>query len=196
VERQVWRADEKAVRKEPVYAGAVQAVFVHHTMHSNNYDCATDVPGLLRTMEMHHINAMGWDDLGYNFVVDRCGTIYEGRAGGVDRSVKGAHTKGFNARSVGIAALGHFETGQPVPAAMLRAIAAIAAWKLLPGVDPRGRARMVSNSGESRYSKGTAVELHVISGHRDEYETTCPGDALYEQLPRLREEAARLRGGR
>lgn len=196
VGRQVWRADEEAVREKPVYTGSVQAVFLHHTLHSNNYDCVADVPAMLLSMEKHHINDMGWDDLGYNFVVDRCGTIYEGRAGGVDLAVKGSHTKGFNARSVGIAALGHFEEGQEVPRAMLRAIAAVAAWKLRPGVDPKGRTRMVSSSGESRYPKGTPVELNVISGHRDEYETTCPGAALYEALPWLRAEAARLRGAR
>ncbi|MEE1798195.1 peptidoglycan recognition protein [Streptomyces sp. JV176] len=195
VERRVWRADEGAVREKPLYTGPVQAVFVHHTLHSNNYDCATDVPAMLLSMERHHINGMGWDDLGYNFVVDRCGTIYEGRAGGVDRAVKGAHTKGFNERSVGIAALGHFEKGEPVPARMLRAMAAVAAWKLGPGVDPRGRTRLVSSSDGSRYPEGTQVELSVISGHRDEYDTTCPGDALYDALPRLREETARLRPG-
>ncbi|MEV7871111.1 N-acetylmuramoyl-L-alanine amidase [Streptomyces sp. NPDC088124] len=196
VERRAWRADETAVREKPLYTGPVQAVFVHHTLHSNKYDCATDVPAMLLSMERHHINRMGWADLGYNFVVDRCGTIYEGRAGGVDRAVKGAHTIGFNERSVGIAALGHFEKGEPVPAPMLRALATVAAWKLGPGADPEGRTRLVSSSDDSRHPEGTPVEVNVISGHRDEFDTTCPGDALYEALPRLREETARIRQGR
>ncbi|MFE3827450.1 N-acetylmuramoyl-L-alanine amidase [Streptomyces sp. NPDC059092] len=113
VERRVWRADETAVREKPLYTGPVRAVFVHHTLHSNNYDCGTDVPAMLLSMERHHINGMGWDDLGYNFVVDRCGTIYEGRAGGVDRAVKGAHTKGFNERSVGIARTAYGPVSRP-----------------------------------------------------------------------------------
>jgi hypothetical protein len=76
---------------------------------------------------------------------------------------------------------------------MLEAIAAIAAWKLDPGVDPRGRVQLVSSNDESRYSKGTTVRMNAISGHRDAYETSCPGDALYAALPWVRQAAARLR---
>ncbi|WKX69137.1 N-acetylmuramoyl-L-alanine amidase [Streptomyces sp. XD-27] len=193
VGRASWHADETAVREKPRYAGSVAAVFVHHTDHPHDYDCRADVPGMLRAMQDDHTHGEGWDDLGYNFVVDRCGTIYEGRAGGVDRAVVGAHTKGFNTGSTGIAALGHFGAGEEVPRPMLEAIAALAAWKLRPGADPRGRVRMVSTNDASRYPKGTSVELDVIAGHRDGYETDCPGGALYGRLPWLREEAARLR---
>lgn len=192
VARSAWRADEKAVRERPPDAASVRAVFVHHTHHSGDYDCR-DVPAMLRAMQLAHIRGEGWDDLGYNFVVDRCGTVYEGRAGSADRAVLGAHTQGFNTGSVGIAALGSFGEGAPVPRPMLEAIAAVAAWKLRPGTDPGGRVRMVSTNDRSRYPKGTAVWLDVISGHRDGYETDCPGDALYAALPRLREMVTRLR---
>ncbi|MFI5756852.1 N-acetylmuramoyl-L-alanine amidase [Streptomyces sp. NPDC051569] len=193
--RRAWHADESAVREKPSYATSVRVVFLHHTNHSNDYDCREDVPEMLRSMQGHHLDE-GWDDLGYNFVVDRCGNIYEGRAGGVDRAVRGSHTKGFNAGSAGIAALGHFEKGERVPRPMLDAIAALVAWKLSPGVDPKGRVRMVSSSDVSRYPKGSRVRLDVISGHRDGDETTCPGAALYQELPWLRETVARLRQGR
>jgi hypothetical protein len=143
-------------------------------------------------MEQHHIS-LGWDDLGYNFIVDRCGNIYEWRAGGIDRPVMGAHTEGFNADSVGVAALGHFDAGESVPLPMLRAIATIAAWKLAPGVDPMGRVRLVSTNSESRYAKGTAAEVNAISGHRDVFPTLCPGQALYDELPWVRRTATRLR---
>lgn len=192
VPRRTWGADERLVRERSAYSGGVRAVFLHHTNHPNGYDCA-DVPGMLRALQASHIQHMGWDDVGYNFVVDRCGTIYEGRGGGADRPVKGAHTQGFNARTMGVAALGNFGPGQQVPGAMLRSIAAVTAWKLRPGADPNGRVRLVSSSGGSRYPKGTRARLEVISGHRDGYETDCPGDALYAQLPRLRDEVARLR---
>ncbi|WP_329454168.1 peptidoglycan recognition protein family protein [Streptomyces sp. NBC_01497] len=193
VSRLAWHADEKTVREKPVYTGPVEVVFIHHTNNANNYDCKRDVPGMLRAIEQRHIDGMGWDDMGYNFVVDRCGTIYEGRAGGVNKPVRGAHTEGFNTHSVGIAALGHFEKGQKVPRRMLEAIAAIAAWKLPPGVDPRGHVKLVSRNDASRYPKGKAVEMNVISGHRDGYETDCPGGALYADLPWLRRRAAELR---
>lgn len=191
--RSTWHADEKAVREKPVYARAVQVVFVHHTSHSNTYDCQRDVPRMLQSMEEHHINDMGWNDIGYNFVIDRCGNIYEGRAGDLNRSVRGAHTKGFNATSVGIAALGHFGAGEKPPRPMLDAMAAVIAWKLPPGVNPKGRVRMVSDSDKSRFRKGTTATLDVIAGHRDGYETECPGDAMYDALPGLRDEVARLR---
>ena len=192
VGRAAWHADEKSVRPGIVYDHAVKAVFVHHTDNPNTYDCKKDVPAMLLALEQRHI-ALGWDDLGYNFVVDRCGGIYEGRTGSVSRAVRGAHTEGFNADTVGIAALGNFGAGQKVPRPMLEAIAAIAAWKLDPGVNPLGRVRLVSSNNESRYPKGTAAELNVISGHRDVYETDCPGQALYDALPWIRLAAARLR---
>lgn len=192
VARSAWRADEKLVRHRATYTGAVSAVFVHHTGHPNGYECA-DVPGMLRALQADHIQHQGWDDIGYNFVVDRCGTIYEGRAGGVTRSVHGAHTKGFNTDTVGIAALGTFDTGVPVPKALTEGIARLAAWKLRAGADPVGKVRLVSTNDESRYHKGQAAVFHVISGHRDSHETDCPGDALYAKLPAIRKQVAALR---
>jgi N-acetylmuramoyl-L-alanine amidase-like protein len=192
VPRGAWHADEHAVRDRPVYDSSVRAVFIHHTDNPNDYVCRTDVPAMLLAMEQRHIE-LGWDDLGYNFVVDRCGTIYEGRAGGIDRAVRGAHSEGFNAGTVGIAALGTFDRGTPVPRAMLAAIAAIAAWKLAPDVDPLGRVRLVSSNDRSRWPKGTPVTVNAISGHRDVFETSCPGDALYAALPWIRHMAAHLR---
>lgn len=195
VTRAQWHADERIVRERAVYTGPARAVFIHHTGETNDYDCA-EVPALLRAVEEAHIKGNGWDDIGYNFLVDRCGTIYEGRAGGIDRSVRGAHTTGFNADSVGIAVLGDYGRGEKVPAAVLRALAEVAAWKLRPGADPRGTVRLVSTNDASRYPKGTSAELHVISGHRDTYQTSCPGEALYSALPAIRSAAAALRTGR
>ncbi|MFF3766087.1 peptidoglycan recognition protein [Streptomyces sp. NPDC001922] len=192
VKRSVWRADERMVRHRATYTGPVNAVFIHHTGHPNGYDCA-DVPAMLRALQMDHIRIEGWDDIGYNFVVDRCGNIYEGRAGGIGRSVHGAHTQGFNDDSVGIAALGNFGAGVTVPKPLLEGIAKLAAWKLRPGADPRGTVRLVSTNGESRYRKGATAEFHVISGHRDSHQTRCPGDALYDRLPAIRDTVARMR---
>ncbi|QNE79302.1 N-acetylmuramoyl-L-alanine amidase [Streptomyces finlayi] len=192
VPRSSWHADERMVKHAAAYTGRVSAAFIHHTGHANGYDCA-DAPELLRSIQENHIKADGWDDIGYNFLVDRCGTIYEGRAGGITRPVRGAHTKGFNADTVGIAAIGTFGAGVPVPAAVVEAVARVIAWKLRPGIDPRGSVRLVSTNDESRYPKGHAAELHVVSGHRDSYLTDCPGDALYGQLPAIREAVAAFR---
>lgn len=191
VPRDVWNADESMVREKASTMKNVRAVFVHHTSQPNDYDC-DEAPRLLRQLEEEHVER-GWDDLGYNFVVDHCGTIYEGRAGALNHSVEGAHTKGFNARSIGIAALGTFDEGAEVPRRMLDSIAAVAAWKLRPGIDARGTTQLVSTSSESRFDKGEHVRFPVITGHRDAYETFCPGKALYAELGYVRDKAARLR---
>lgn len=191
VPRRSWHADERLVREHASYTGKVRAVFIHHTNDSNTYDCA-DVPRMLQALQQDHVGR-GWDDLGYNFLVDRCGNVYEGRSGGSDRPVRGAHTKGFNVDTVGIGAIGDFEGDQPVPRAMLKSIASVAAWKLRPGADPHGRTRLKSASDASRFDKGTRTSFHVIAGHRDAYQTTCPGAALYRELPQLRDMVVRLR---
>ncbi|MER6189109.1 peptidoglycan recognition protein [Streptomyces cyaneofuscatus] len=192
VSRQEWHADEGLVREGPQYTGAAKAVFVHHTGNPNDYACE-DAPELIRAVQTDHVEKDGWDDIGYNFLVDRCGTIYEGRAGGVGRSVLGAHTKGFNADTVGIAAIGTFGEGTEVPKPMMDALVELAAWKLAPGIDPLATVELVSTNAESRFDEGQVARLHVISGHRDSYETRCPGDVLYGLLPQMRERVARLR---
>ncbi|MFD3514732.1 N-acetylmuramoyl-L-alanine amidase [Streptomyces sp. NPDC058657] len=195
VSRAKWHADEGMAKKVATSTGTVQAVFIHHTGHTNGYSCA-DTPEMLRAMEESHIRDQGWDDIGYNFVVDHCGTIYEGRAGSIGRSVLGAHTTGFNAHSVGIAALGTFHPGVPGSDALIKGIAKVGAWKLDRAVDPRGVVRMVSTNDDSLYRRGRAVYLHTVAGHRDTYQTHCPGDALYAQLPAIRAEMAKLRASK
>ncbi|MDT0378154.1 peptidoglycan recognition protein [Streptomyces sp. DSM 42041] len=192
VPRVAWGADEQMVREPPAYVDRVRAVVVHHTDHVNGYDC-DHVPALLRGLQRDHIESEGWDDVGYQYVVDRCGTVYEGRGGDGAHTVRGAHTKGFNKETVGIAALGTFDEGTHVPRAMLDAIAAVAAWQLDPGADPHGRVRLTSTNDASRYPKGAGAAFDVITGHRAGYETDCPGDALAAKLPLLRDETERLR---
>lgn len=191
VPRSAWHADESLVREREPTMRDIRAVFVHHTSQPNGYDCDA-APRLLRQLQAEHVDR-GWDDLGYNFVVDHCGTIYEGRSGALDRAVEGAHTKGFNSHSVGIAALGTYDEGSEVPPAMLDSIAALAAWKLRPGLDVRGTTRLASSSDDSRFDKGDHARFHLVAGHRDAFSTTCPGKELYAKLGRIRDEVARLR---
>ncbi|MFF8727778.1 peptidoglycan recognition protein [Streptomyces sp. NPDC015171] len=195
VPRSAW-LDRTTGRTQPPprYDDKVVAVFVHHTDSPNGYKCA-DAPEIIRHLYEGQTGARQWDDIGYNFLVDRCGTIYEGRAGGVERAVVGAHTQGFNHRTAGIAALGTFTDGVPVPRAMTDSIAALAAWKLgLADVDPRSRTRLVSSSGLSRYRAGAAATLPALAGHQDGYRTNCPGASLAARLPAIRQQAALLQG--
>ncbi|MCX4909317.1 peptidoglycan recognition protein [Streptomyces sp. NBC_00878] len=196
VPRERWLADAAYTRPPTRYANRVSAVFVHHTDSPNGYDCA-DVPRIIRYLYAGQAGGRHWDDIGYNFLVDRCGTIYEGRAGGTDRAVVGAHTQGFNVGTTGIAAIGTFTAGVPVPKAMTDAIAAVAAWKLgLVGIDPRAEVQLVSTNSLSKYAAGTRGTFTAVSGHTDGYWTACPGAALMARLPEIREHAARLQGRR
>ncbi|WP_377267036.1 peptidoglycan recognition protein [Peterkaempfera sp. SMS 1(5)a] len=191
VSRAGWHADERLRHTAPAYADEVHVVFIHHTVNPNGYACS-QAPAIIRAIYEFHMREVRWDDIGYNFIVDRCGTIYEGRAGGVDQPVVGGHTMGFNTGSAGIAVLGTFGAGVKVPQAVIDAIARIAAWKLSSGrAGPEGKAALVSNDSASRYPKGERVILNTISGHRDAVPTECPGDALYAALPAIRAQAAR-----
>ncbi|MFB9737313.1 peptidoglycan recognition protein [Streptomyces thermocoprophilus] len=192
VTRKGWGADEKLREKKFVYTSKVKAAFVHHSATGNNYTCA-QAPSVIRGIYRYHVKSMGWRDIGYNFLVDKCGTIYEGRAGGVAKPVLGAHTLGFNTNSMGIAVLGTFTSAKP-PAATLDGVARLTAWKLgLYGMNPKGTTYLTSGGG-NLYRKGTKVRLNVISGHRDGFATECPGKQLYGKLGTARSTAARLQG--
>lgn len=192
VTRRGWGADEKLREKKFVYTKKVKAAFVHHTASGNGYRCA-QASSVIRGIYRYHVKSMGWRDVGYNFLVDKCGNIYEGRAGGVAKPVLGAHTLGFNTNSMGIAVLGSHGGTKP-PAATVKAIARLTAWKLgLHGANPRGKTYLKSGGG-NLYRKGKNVRLNVISGHRDGFATECPGWQLYRKLGTTRTTAARLQG--
>ncbi|MFD7923628.1 peptidoglycan recognition protein [Streptomyces sp. NPDC059740] len=192
VTRAGWQADESLRRPGFAYTGPVRAVFVHHSATGNHYTCQ-QAPAVIRAVYRYHVKSSHWRDLGYNFLVDKCGTVYEGRAGGVARPVRGAHTLGFNENTTGVAVLGSYDRTAP-PKAVTAALARLAAWKLgLSGADPSATTRLVSRGGD-RYPKGTRVGLKAISGHRDGFTTTCPGDRLYEKLGGIRTSSAHLQG--
>ncbi|MEV7776387.1 peptidoglycan recognition protein [Kitasatospora sp. NPDC086791] len=192
VTRAGWGADESLREPGSVYTGPVRVVFVHHTATATDYACS-DAPRVIRSIHRYHVRTSGWRDIGYNFLVDRCGTVYEGRAGGVDRPVHGAHTLGFNTDSAGVAAIGTYVGDQP-PQPLLDGLAAVAAWKLgLGGRAADGRTTLTSGTDAGRYPRGTAVDFDAVSGHRDAFATECPGNALYARLPALRAAAVRLR---
>ncbi len=180
VPRSAWGADESIRRGAPQYAAAVRFAIVHHTAGTNDYTRA-QAPAIMRGIQLYHVKSNGWNDIGYNFLVDRFGTVYEGRYGGIDRNVVGAHAKGFNTGSVGVAMIGSFETGD-VPAAARPSLAALLAWRLdLAHVDPLTTSTVVSG-GSDRFPAGIPVFLRSVSGHRDTGLTACPGDVLYARL--------------
>ena len=85
----------------------MQLAFVHHTVSANDYG-PEDSAGIVLGIAKYHRDTNGWNDIGYNFLVDKYGQIFEGRAGGIDQAVIGAQAQGYNSHSTGIANLGTF----------------------------------------------------------------------------------------
>ncbi|NEA36520.1 N-acetylmuramoyl-L-alanine amidase [Streptomyces sp. SID13031] len=187
VSRHAWGADERLRAHngkscvKPKYTGTVQAAFVHHTADRNDYT-RTQVPAMVRSMYAYHVKSRGWCDLGYNFLVDRFGRAFEGRYGGAQFPVLGAHTGSYNASSFGVSLIGNFDTVVP-PKAMLEMTARIIAWKL--DANYRSPLTTVVLGGS---------KLHTVSGHRDTKATACPGKNLYSKLPWLKQRVNVLMG--
>jgi flagellar hook assembly protein FlgD len=189
ITRAGWHADESIRRGAPFYADGVHLAIVHHTVGSNNYTRPQSA-SIVRGIEIYHVKSNGWNDIGYNFLVDKYGQIFEGRYGGMTKPVVGAHAQGFNTGSVGIAVIGDYSSTGITPAAK-SALVSLIAWRLdLAHVDPLSSVVRIS-AGNPRYPPGRAVTLKAISGHRDVYPTSCPGASLYPQLPAIRSTVAR-----
>ena len=181
--RAQWGADERLRDRGSLRYGTVRAGFVHHTVNANDY-ARDDVPAIIRGIYAYHTRSLGWSDVGYNFLVDRFGRIWEGRYGGIGRAVVGAHTLGYNEQSFAMAAIGNLETRAPT-AALIDAYAKLFAWKLaLHRVAADDRRRMVAGD-----------VFPAISGHRDAGQTACPGRYLYAKLGDIRRAARRIQVG-
>ena len=193
ITRTEWGGDSVPPRAAPEY-GEVQAAFVHHTVSSNDYG-PEESAGIVLGIARYHRDSNGWNDIGYNFLVDQYGQVFEGRAGGIDQAVIGAQAQGYNSASTGIATIGTF-TAVPFPEAGMDALARLIGWKLsLHGVPTQGQVVLTSRGGASnRYPSGTPVTVERIPGHRDGDSTSCPGNLLYAQLPDLRVRASRYSG--
>jgi hypothetical protein len=178
--RKSWGADE-SLRKGTVEYGSVQAAFVHHTAGTNDYTAA-QVPAIIRGIYAFHVNGRGWNDIGYNFLVDKFGRVWEGRYGGIALPVVGAHTQGYNSQAFAMSAMGNFDTANP-PAAMLSAYSRLFAWKMgLHGIPATGTVML------------SGTRFNRISGHRDAGQTSCPGTKLYAKLATIRTATAKLMG--
>jgi hypothetical protein len=190
VPRSQWDPNDSCPPRAPAKYGRVDFSIVHHTESLVGYSRAGAAAMVLGICRFHR-NGNGWLDIGYNLLVDRYGTVYEGRAGGVDEPVIGAQAGGWNSVSAGVAVIGSFSRSRP-PAAAQAALVKTLAWKLsLAGVPASGTIAKVSSGGaENRWSSGARVPFQRVSGHRDADSTDCPGGALYALLPRLRREVA------
>ena len=181
--RSAWGA--RPANQDTWVAKSMRLAVVHHTGsgESSTY-AAADVPAMLRAIQAYHMDANGWNDIGYNFIVDRFGRIWEGRQGGIDTLTVGAHAYGLNTGSVGVVILGDYRAAPPSTAA-LDAVAQLVAWKLFRhGADPAWPATVLPRASD-RYPAFTPVVLTRIVGHQDVGATACPG-TIESFLPGLR----------
>ncbi len=185
VSRAAWGAtlaDGGCAPRGPAIYGDVQAAVIHHTVNANDYT-KEEAAGIVLGICRFHVNGNGWNDIGYQALVDRFGRVYKGRAGGMSAAVVGAQAQGFNAQTTAIASIGTNSTvklNKKARAAVTRYVS----WKLgVHAIDPSTMAMMTSAGGSlSRYPAGTAITVPRVIGHRDLGLTECPGERLYAQV--------------
>jgi hypothetical protein len=179
VGRAAWGARAGTSCDAPRVGRTTFGVTLHHTAGSNSYTRAQSA-SIVRGIQAYHTGSRDWCDIGYNVLVDRYGQVFEGRKGGLDRTVRGAHAGNgtVNTYAMGVSMIGNYDTatvGAATRAALVRTIG----WRL--GTFYRGAKGTWSAAGK-RYQ--------VIHGHRDVVGTACPGRNGYAYLPTLRDEVA------
>ncbi len=195
ITRAQWGANESWRTRAPIYTSNLRAGFVHHTASTSSYTRA-QAAAQVRAIYAYHTRSLGHSDIDYNFVVDKWGRLYEGRAGGIDKPVLGGHTAGFNAHTFAVVALGNFSTFTPPAgdmAAIRSTIARLFAWKLgLHGVNPGATVKLESAGfiRATRYPKGSIATIPAVSSHQMVNYTACPGTSLQAQLGAIRSAAA------
>jgi hypothetical protein len=188
--RAAWGADLAVggcPPRGPAEYGVVSGAVIHHTVNANDYS-PEEAPGIVLGICRFHVLGNGWNDIGYNALVDRYGSLYEGRAGGLKFPVVGAQAQGFNAQTTSIASIGD-HTSEAIAPPARRSIIRYLAWKL--GVSraypASGITSLTSAGGSlSRYSAGTVVAVPRIVGHGTLGLTACPGALLEAEVPTIR----------
>ena len=195
ITRAQWGADESWRSREPYYTSDLRAGFIHHTASTSSYS-RDQAAAQVRAIYAYHTKSLNHSDIDYNFVVDRFGRLYEGRAGGIDKPVLGGHTAGFNEHTFAVVGLGNFSTFQPPAsdmAAIKESVARLFAWKLgLHEVNPGSTARLVSAGyiKATRYPKGSIATIPAVSSHQAVNFTACPGTYLQAEVGAIRALAA------
>ncbi|MFW6599471.1 N-acetylmuramoyl-L-alanine amidase [Propionibacteriaceae bacterium Y2011] len=182
ITRAGWGANESWRCTDIDIDDTIKGVVVHHTAGSNSYSRSQSA-SIVRDVYSYHARTLGWCDIGYNFLIDKYGQIFEGRAGGMDVPVHGAHATSWNTDTMGVSFMGNYETALP-PAVMLEAGAKIIAWKL---------------DAFQREAKGNVTlagkTVPIIFRHGDVMQTACPGRHITSRMGALRDNVAAKMGG-
>lgn len=172
--RSAWGALPASKRYEPMVP---ERISVHHTEAPQPMSRDGAVSEL-RAIQRFHQHGRGWIDIAYHFLIDGSGRIWEGRP----LSMVGSHVKDKNDGNVGISIMGDFSPRHEKPTgAQLKSLIALTRW----------------------LSETYSIPAERIKGHRDQEQTSCPGQALYAHLDEVRHEAtasaglyaARIRAG-
>lgn len=188
ISRSSWGAGPGTSCSSPIYGSSMLGAVLHHTAGSNSYT-ASQSAGIVRATQSYHVGGRGWCDLGYNFLVDKYGQIFEGRKGGIDKMVRAAHSGNgpVNERTIGVSMMGNYDATEP-SAALKKSVADLIAWRF----------SLAKLPATGTYSIG-GVTLNRIAGHRNVLATACPGARGYAWLTAsngLRTEVAnRLKNG-
>ena len=186
--RAEWGANASYMSWDPEYARAGHVV-VHHTAGTNSYSAGQSA-SIVRGIYYYHAVTLDWGDIGYNFLVDKFGTVFEGRSGSVAAPAGtmsiGAHARGVNTGTMGISMMGDYSTVSPSDA-QLSSVGKMAGWFLKrAGIsDVTGWASLHVWTTE-RYQAGSTISMPRILGHRDVGYTTCPGNVGYSKLGAIR----------
>mgnify|MGYP000996214371 CR=1 FL=1 len=186
--RAEWGANASYMSWDPDYASAGHVV-VHHTAGTNNYSAGQSA-SIVRGIYYYHAVTLDWGDIGYNFLIDKYGTVFEGRSGSVaapagEMSV-GAHARGVNTGTMGLSMMGDYSSVSPSDA-QLSSVGKMAGWFLRRAgiTDANGWAGLNVWTTE-RYQAGSTISMPRILGHRDVGYTSCPGNVGYSKLGTIR----------
>ncbi|MCL5883498.1 MAG: N-acetylmuramoyl-L-alanine amidase [Actinobacteria bacterium] len=186
ISRAQWGANEAYMTWPPEYSQPKKIV-IHHTVTMNG---DPDPAATIRTIYYYHAVSLGWGDIGYNFLIDQQGRIYQGRSGG--NGVIGAHALGWNEGTIGISVLGNYSQTD-INGAIYNAMVSLIIWKAnLNNIDPNGSGYFEYYAGCNGGCNPTGIYAPNIVGHRDlagNY-TECPGNYLYARIPQFRAEAS------
>ncbi|XP_013792255.1 peptidoglycan-recognition protein SC2-like [Limulus polyphemus] len=163
VTRSQWGA--RGPKSQSSLQTPVGKILIHHTAGAT-CNSQSSCSRVVRNIQMYHMNTKKWSDIGYNFLIGGDGKVYEGRGW----KTRGAHSPGYNSKSLGISFIGNYQEETP-SSGMLQAAKTLA---------------------ECGVSKGYITSSHTVHGHRDAKCTDCPGNKLYDVIKRWTNYGGRL----
>ncbi|MCK4891258.1 MAG: N-acetylmuramoyl-L-alanine amidase [Candidatus Pacebacteria bacterium] len=199
ISRAEWGADESKMNWPTEYA-QVEKIVVHHTASSNlvpDSDGSGEYKSMIDNIYSYHNSKKTWyddngeyigfGDVGYNYLIDPNGNIYEGRSGG--NGVIAGHVNNYNIGSVGIAILGRYQhyinsenktvLSHPITSVIKKSLENLIGWLA------------ANNSIDlNKISNFRGKDIDGVVGHKELAPTICPGDELYKELSSIQTNAS------